>query len=137
MSSMSRRSRARRFGAAVMCAAVVAWCVPPAIAQTAERGPQSLSGDAVQAAINSLATVDASNTEAAYKTRMSAARSLRRAQPAAVVPALIKAVQGHENQYVRFRALVLLTAFNDPRTPQLVREIMANPNDRVRAVAYM
>jgi HEAT repeat protein len=53
------------------------------------------------------------------------------------VPALIKAVQGHENQYVRFRALVLLTAFNDPRTPQLVREIMANPNDRVRAVAYM
>jgi hypothetical protein len=33
--------------------------------------------------------------------------------------------------------MVLLTAFNDGRTPQIVREMAANPNDRLRTVAYM
>ena len=52
-------------------------------------------------------------------------------------PALIRAVESHKDQFVRFRALVLLTAFNDARTAELVREIVANPNDRLRTVAYM
>ena len=54
-----------------------------------------------------------------------------------MAPALIRAVEGHKDQYVRFRALVLLTAFNDPRTAELIHEIVSNPNDRVRTVAYM
>src|SRR5262245_33393893 len=140
MTSTPRRNRSLPFCAAVLCAAIVAWCAATVAAQTpatAERGPQPLSADAIQKAIDALATVDATNTEAAFKARMAAARSLRRAPAAAVVPSLIKAVQGHQNQYVRFRALVLLTAFNDPRTPQLVHELIANPNDRVRAVVYM
>jgi|KBSSwiStaDraftv2_1062776.scaffolds.fasta_scaffold09272_6 HEAT repeat protein len=108
-----------------------------AAAAAQERGPQPLTADAIQAAINALGTVDASATNAAFTARMNAARALRRAPADAVVPALIKAVQSNENQYVRFRALVLLTAFNDARTPSVVREIMGNPNDRLRAVAYM
>lgn len=107
-----------------------------AAAAAQERGPQPLPADAIQVAIDALGTIDASATNAAFTARMNAARAIRRAPADAVVPALIKAVQSHENQYVRFRALVLLTGFNDARTPPLVREIMGNPNDRLRAVAY-
>ena len=38
--------------------------------------------------------------------------------------------------YVRYRALVLLTGFNDPRTKDAMRESLASPNDRLRTVAY-
>jgi HEAT repeat protein len=37
---------------------------------------------------------------------------------------------------VRYRALVLLTGFNDPRTKDAMRESLASPNDRLRTVAY-
>ena len=68
---------------------------------------------------------------------MNASRALRRAPAAAVSPALIRAMESHKDQFVRFRALVLLTGFNDARTAELVREIVTNPNDRLRTVAYM
>ena len=95
-----------------------------------ERGPQAMSADAIQAAIDSLGNLD-------FPTRMNASRALRRAPAAAVAPALIRAVESHNDQFVRFRALVLLTGFNDARTAELVREIATNPNDRLRTVAYM
>jgi HEAT repeat protein len=95
-----------------------------------ERGPQALSADAIQAAIDSLGNLD-------FPVRMNASRALRRAPAAAVAPALVRAVESHKDQFVRFRALVLLTAFNDARTAELVREIATNPNDRLRTVAYM
>jgi hypothetical protein len=37
---------------------------------------------------------------------------------------------------VRYRALVLLTGFNDPRTIDAMRESLTSPNDRLRTVAY-
>jgi HEAT repeat protein len=95
-----------------------------------ERGPQTMSDDAIQAAIDSLGNLD-------FPTRMNASRALRRAPAAIVSPALIRAVQSHKDQFVRFRALVLLTGFDDARTADLVREIITNPNDRLRTVAYM
>src|SRR5687768_7612992 len=95
-----------------------------------ERGPQTMSDEAIQAAIDSLGNLD-------FPTRMNASRALRRAAAASVSPALIRAVQSHKDQFVRFRALVLLTGFNDARTADLVREIVTNPNDRLRTVAYM
>ena len=101
---------------------------PAAAAQ--EHGPQTISDDAIQAAIDSLGNLD-------FATRMNAARTLRRAPAAAVAPALIRAVESHKDQFARFRALVLLTGFNDGRTAELVREIVSNPNDRLRTVAYM
>ena len=55
---------------------------------------------------------------------------------AQAVPALLNAVAQHADGYVRYRALVLLTAFNDPRTKDAVRESLSSPNDRLRTVAY-
>ncbi len=103
---------------------------PEPAPSTQERGPQTMTPTAIQAAIDSLGNLE-------FHVRMNASRSLRRAAPDAVAPALIRAVEGHKDQYVRFRALVLLTAFNDPRTADLIHEIVSNPNDRVRTAAYM
>ena len=143
MSNLSKRSVRVTFAAVSLTALMASFGESPR-AQTAslaqavqERGPQPLADNVIQAAIDALGTVDATATDAAFKARMNAARALRRAPADAVVPALIKAVQSHQNSYVRFRALVLLTAFNDSRTPTVVREIMGNPNDRLRTVAYM
>src|SRR4029079_7465976 len=52
------------------------------------------------------------------------------------VPALLRAVAEHADGYVRYRALVLLTGFNDPRTKDAMRESIKSPNDRLRTVAY-
>jgi HEAT repeat protein len=68
--------------------------------------------------------------------RMNAARALRRLPAAEVVPALIDAARSHEDQFVRSRALVLLTAFGDPWTPRLVQSLVSDRNDRVREVVY-
>ena len=109
--------------AALACAAFVT-------AAAQERGPQALTPDAIKSSIDALGNLD-------FPTRMNAARALRRAPAGAVAPVLIEAIQSHTDQFVRFRALVLLTAFNDSRTPALVREVASNPNDRLRTVAYM
>ena len=71
-----------------------------------------------------------------YATRMNAARAVRRAAPSAAVAALTRAVRGHTDQFVRHRALVLLTSFNDPATPLLMRSLIGDRNDRVRETAY-
>ena len=67
---------------------------------------------------------------------MTAARTVRRAPSTQAVPALLQAVAEHADGYVRFRALILLTGFNDPRTTDTMKESMTSPNDRLREVAY-
>jgi HEAT repeat protein len=52
------------------------------------------------------------------------------------VPALVRTVASHGDGYVRFRALVLLTAFNDPRIVDSITEALSSKNDRLREVAY-
>jgi HEAT repeat protein len=123
-------------GRAVRAQAPAPQPAPPAPAAAQERGPQALTPQAIQSAIDALGTVDAAANSAAFTARMNAARALRRAPADSVTPALIHAVESNENPYVRFRALVLLTSFNDARTPAVMREIIANPNDRLRTVAY-
>jgi HEAT repeat protein len=83
----------------------------------------------LQAAIDKLGDLD-------YKTRTDASRLVRRTPAAQAVPALLRAVSDHPDGYVRYRALVLLTGFNDPRTEDAMRESLASPNDRLRTVAY-
>ena len=123
----------------LLCARVLDAQTPAPVAAAPpaqERGPQPLSAAAIQSSIDALGSIDAAASGAAFTARMNAARALRRAPADAVTPALIHAIDSNSNSYVRFRALVLLTAFNDSRTPDVVRDIVTNPNDRLRTVAY-
>jgi len=45
-------------------------------------------------------------------------------------------VSDHADGYVRYRALVLLTGFNDLRARDVMRDALTSPNDRLRTVAY-
>jgi len=94
-----------------------------------ERGPQSVTPQELRTAIDRLGNLD-------FPVRMNASRTIRRAPAAQAVPALIQAVADHADGYVRFRSLVLLTAFNDPRTAAVVRSVLTDPNNRLREVAY-
>jgi hypothetical protein len=91
--------------------------------------PQPVSPAQLQTAIDTLGKLD-------YAIRANASRVVRRAPAAQAVPALLQAVAEHADGYVRYRALVLLTGFNDPRTKDSMREALTSPNDRLRAVAY-
>ena len=83
----------------------------------------------LQAAIDKLGKLD-------YQTRVEASATLRRAPAAAVVPMLVEAARRHADGYVRFRALVLLSGFNDPKTRPVFLDALADENDRLREVAY-
>jgi HEAT repeat protein len=91
--------------------------------------PQSVSPAQLQAAIAKLGDLD-------YATRTNASRAVRRTASQQAIPALLQAVSEQADGYVRYRALVLLTGFNDPRTKDAMREALASPNDRLRTVAY-
>jgi HEAT repeat protein len=67
--------------------------------------------------------------------RTNAARTVRRAAPAIAGPALEQAVRSHKDEYVRFRAAVLLTGMTDTAAP-LMRELVGDRNDRLRTIAY-
>jgi hypothetical protein len=71
-----------------------------------------------------------------YPVRMQAARLIRRTPETQAVPALAEAARRDRDEFVRYRALVLLTAFNDRGTRDLMRELIRDRNDRVREVAY-
>lgn len=83
----------------------------------------------VRSAIDKLGTLD-------FPVRMEAGRTIRRAASALAVPALTEAVAKHQDGYVRFRALVLLSGFNDARTRDVMVRMLGEKNDRLRAVAY-
>jgi len=68
--------------------------------------------------------------------RASASATVRRAPAAQAVPALVAAASEHADGYVRFRALVLLSGFNDPRARDVMLSALDDPNDRLREVAY-
>jgi HEAT repeat protein len=83
----------------------------------------------LRSAIDNLGKFDAA-------TRTSAAKTVRRAPAAQAVPALIEAASGHADGYVRYRALALLSGFNDPRARDVMSACLDDPNDRLRTVAY-
>ena len=71
-----------------------------------------------------------------FPTRMNAARLIRRAPAAQAVAALTEAAAKHPDEFVRYRALIVLSSFNDRGTPDLVRGLLRDRNDRLREVAY-
>jgi HEAT repeat protein len=111
---------------------VIALCVfllASFLAAQEPAAPQAVSAAQLQAAIDTLGNLD-------YTKRTAASRTVRRTPAAQAVPALMRAVSDHADGYVRYRALVLLTGFNDLRAKDSMREVIASPNDRLRAVAY-
>ena len=94
-----------------------------------ERGPTPATPEQIRAAIDKLGDLD-------YPTRMAAGRTVRRAPSGQAVPALLQAVSEHTDGFIRFKALILLTGFNDPRTLDAMEAAMVSPNDRLREVAY-
>lgn len=88
-----------------------------------------MSDEQLAAAIDRLGVLD-------YAIRTSASRTVRRVPAVQAIPTLTRAVAEHADGYVRYRALVLLTGFNDPRTVDSMRSSLKSPNDRLRAVAY-
>jgi HEAT repeat protein len=111
----------------VICYSLFVISLSPASAQ--ERGPIPTSPEQIRAAIDKLGDLD-------YPTRMAAGRTIRRAPTSQAVTALLQAVSEHADGYVRFRALTLLTGYNDPRTDDAMQAAMVSPNDRLREVAY-
>jgi HEAT repeat protein len=110
--------------AVVAAVAALLWVAGP-WAQT----EPAVTGAQLKAAIDNLGKFDA-------PTRTAAARTVRRAPAAQAVPALMEAASGHADGYVRFRALVLLSGFNDPRARDVMSAALDDRNDRLRAVAY-
>jgi len=81
------------------------------------------------AAIDQLGSLDS------YDVRMEAARTVRRAPVERAGPALARAAREHADEYVRYRALVLLSGFSQPATGSLMGELLGDRNDRIRTVA--
>jgi HEAT repeat protein len=92
-------------------------------------GETAVTAPQLAAAIDKLGTLD-------FPVRMAAGRTVRRAPANIAVPALTSAVAQHKDRYVQFRALVLLSGFNDPRTRDVMLGAIGDPNDRLRTVAY-
>jgi HEAT repeat protein len=127
--------QARRQGWLIgVCAAALAVGAPAVVAQSPAK-PASTAPPAAPAKLTLAAAIDRLG-KLEYETRVEASRHVRRTAAAEAVPALIKAVDSHKDGYVRFRALVLLAGFNDPRARDVMRSALDDPNDRLRDVAY-
>ena len=110
--------------AAVAVASLVLCGVGPVLTQPAPVDDQEL-----RMAIDQLGDLD-------YDTRTAASSLVRRAPAEQAGPALAAAITGHDDGYVRFRALVLLVGFGGATAKQVVLDVLEDPNDRLRAVAY-
>lgn len=87
------------------------------------------SPTALQAAIGKLSDFD-------HTVRMEAARAIRRAPADTVVPILANAVRTNGDEYIRYRALTLLSGFPGKTTADVMTSVRSDRNDRVRMVAY-
>ena len=114
---------------AFVLAAATAVPPPPAAGAAPPRAGQTSAPADLATHIGRLGSLD-------YPTRMYAARQIRRVPGEQAVPALTQAVRAHESEFVRYRAFVILTSFNDRSTAQLVRQAIEDKNDRLREVAY-
>src|SRR5688572_7481533 len=123
LSSPERVFHAPLVAGCVAMAALLVCLAAPSSAQTAQ-APADLKAN-----LGNLASID-------YPTRMNAARAVRRVDAAVAVPALRDAVANHSDQFVRYRAFVLLSSFSDRQTGDLVRTLLKDRNDRLREASY-
>lgn len=71
-----------------------------------------------------------------FSVRMEAARTIRRASGNTAVEPLAAAARAHSDEYVRYRALTLLSGFEGPVTAQVMRDLIADRNDRIRTTVF-
>jgi hypothetical protein len=90
--------------------------------------PAAPAGD-LDSAISQLGSFD-------FAQRTEAARRLRRTDPAVVVPALEAAARSHADEYVRYRALVLLSGIDTAAMNRVASDLLGDRNDRIRTVVY-
>jgi hypothetical protein len=113
-----------RFTLAILLIAVV---VRPSAAQTPTPAPPSAD---VQTLIASLGSLE-------YPVRTRAARQLRRLPDAEAIQALSATVRNTAgDEFVRYRAFVLLSSFSERAMADMARLVLADRNDRLRQVAY-
>ena len=110
-------------------ALLLLFCVARPGAQPQAVPGEGITAPQVKAAIDKLGVLD-------FPVRTQAARTVRRASAAIATPLLSEAAATHKDGYVRFRALVLLSGFNDPASRDVMTRMLGEPNDRLRAVAY-
>ena len=103
--------------------------LPAALRYVAQTPPAPPAREDVDLAIDGLGAFD-------YDQRMSAARVVRRAPGTVALPALLDAAAGHADSFVRYRALVLLSGYDDPRVPDQMEQALGEANDRLRTVAF-
>lgn len=95
----------------------------------ASAGRQNADTAALQKAIAQLSDFN-------HTIRTEAARVLRRAPAEQVAPLLATAARSHADEYVRYRALTLLSGFGSRITADTMAAVRADRNDRLRMVAY-
>jgi len=121
----------------LLCTLLAALSVVDAGAQTpAAPAPAAPTAAAPAAATPDLKTLIGNLSSLDYASRMNAARLIRRMAPAQAIPALTEAVRRHPDEYVRNRAFILLTAFNDRGTADLAKSLIADRNDRLRESVF-
>src|SRR5690606_17485487 len=99
------------------------------IAPGAASGAAPAQAATPETAISQLGSFD-------FQTRTAAAALLRRRPAADVVPLLEAAARGHDDEYVRYRALVLLSGIDTGAMTRVAADLLSDPNDRVRTVVY-
>lgn len=69
-------------------------------------------------------------------TRTNASKAVRRAPATIAVPMLAGAARTHKDEYVRYRALVLLTDFGEAPAAPVMKDLLEDKDNRVRLVAF-
>ena len=110
-------------------AAILAIAGSAALAAQQSQTEGKATAPAVQAAIRQLGSLD-------HPVRTEAARLIRRAPAEIAVTALAAAARKETDEYVRYRALTLLSGFSGPIPGEVMKEIRSDRNDRLRLVAY-
>jgi HEAT repeat protein len=124
----------RRRGVLVAIVAVLAAGLAYARPSAQTTGPSAGAGQTVttaqlDAAIDQLGAFD-------LGVRTKAAATVRRAFVDAAAPALTTAAKTHKDEYVRYRALVLLSGFGTPTVPDTMKGLIGDRDDRIRTVVY-